>query len=408
MNKLLTIFFLLFFQSILAQKTLSGKVVVAGTSQPVSSASVYINNTSIGTTTDDKGIFKLDRLPTDKFDLIVSCIGYETYVLSIDYNQIESSLIIQVKPKIKELTEVIVGGYEKDGWQKWGQFFLEHFIGRSSFANDCDILNTDVIHFRLNKKDNILSVVTDEPLIIENKSLGYVLKYQMEQFDYNFNDHFLSYYGYPFFQQMPAKRASQLKRWNKNREQAYYGSIMHFMRSVYRNTLIEEGFEVRKLIRQPNKEKQRIKELYKSRMIKNLDGTITMGKFPQDSSSYYSHVMSMPDATDYLIKTILPGDSIAYATDSITVLLAFNDFLDITYKNAKEPYEYVQQMIRPTRAVDHPNSKINLLRDKLIQVLSNGNYYDPSKSLISYGFWAWTMMADLLPFDYKLPPKINK
>jgi hypothetical protein len=65
--------------SVNAQKTLSGRVMIAGTTNPVPSANVYLSSTSIGTTSDDKGNFIFRRFPEGRYDLIVSCIGYETY-----------------------------------------------------------------------------------------------------------------------------------------------------------------------------------------------------------------------------------------------------------------------------------------------------------------------------------------
>jgi hypothetical protein len=47
-----------------------------------------------------------------------------------------------------------------------------------------------------------------------------------------------------------------------NRAEAYYGSMMHFMRSLYRNKLIEEKFEVRKLIKLSSEEQKRVKAAY--------------------------------------------------------------------------------------------------------------------------------------------------
>ncbi|MDG4870120.1 hypothetical protein P8631_19190, partial [Guyparkeria sp. 1SP6A2] len=39
----------------------------------------------------------------------------------------------------------------------------------------------------------------------------------------------------------------KIKKWQRNRFDAYQGSLMHFMRAVFRNRIAEEGFEVRKV-----------------------------------------------------------------------------------------------------------------------------------------------------------------
>ncbi|MCH5689433.1 hypothetical protein LWM68_37445 [Niabella sp. W65] len=48
----------------------------------------------------------------------------------------------------------------------------------------------------------------------------------------------------------------------KNRLEAYTGSMMHFFRSVYGNSL-EQGFEVRRVKKLRNTEKDRVRALYR-------------------------------------------------------------------------------------------------------------------------------------------------
>ncbi len=83
-----------------------------------------------------------------------------------------------MKPKMEELQTVVVEPYEKDGWETWGKFFIENFIGTSQNARSCTIKNYKTLRFRHSKKRNQLTVTADDPLIIENKALGYSIQYQ--------------------------------------------------------------------------------------------------------------------------------------------------------------------------------------------------------------------------------------
>lgn len=140
---------------------------------------------------------------------------------------------------------------------KYGQFFMDNFIGTSALAKDCKLKNPQTIQFRYNKKENILRAFADEPIILENRAMGYILKYDMNIFEYNYSTRIFYFQGYPLFKEMETGRKKLGKRWKKNRTDAYYGSLMHFMRSLFRNKLIEEGFEVRKLIKVSEEEKKR-------------------------------------------------------------------------------------------------------------------------------------------------------
>ena len=384
-----------------AQKTIKGVVLDVEKGNPIPNASVFLNTTSVGAVTNAEGSFVL-TVPNGRFDLIVSSIGYETYNQTISSATVPGNLTIRLKLKSQLLQTVIVEPYEKDGWEKWGKFFLESFIGTSANALNCRIRNSNVIHFRNSKKKNELTAFADEPLIIENKALGYTLHYQLEGFTYNFNDRYLLYTGYPYFEPMKGGSARQ-KRWDKKRSEAYFGSLMHFMRSVYLNKIEQENFEVRSVQKIPNIEKQRVKAVYSTneRKTKNIDGSFTFTTINQDTANYYDHILAQEDYKDVIGKNILPGDSIAYGVDSVTAGLDFKNYLMIIYKNKLAPPEYRQQFPKSSTAM---MSQIVLINQRPVQIEANGSYFDPV-DLMSTGYWAWSeKMAMLLPFDY-LPPK---
>ncbi len=392
----LCLFVFLFFAGH-TQKLLKGVVLDAEMNTAVSGASVFFNNTSMGTTANTEGQFQL-YLPAGKYDLIVSSIGYETHNQTIIPGEAADFLTIKLKLKAPELETVVIEPYEKNGWEKWGQFFLENFIGTSAYARDCEIKNTGALRFRNSKKTNELTAFALEPLIIENKALGYTIRYQLESFSYNFSTHYLLCLGYPFFEPMKGGRARQ-KRWEQKRREVYFGSIMHFMRSVYRNQLTEEGFEVRALKKIENAEKKRVKEARQNNMKKTPmpDGRIMLSEINKDSAAYYNKIMQQPDSYDMAEKNPLPGDNIAYAVDSTTAGLAFNNYLLIIYTKGMAPPEYRQRFPKNSTGM---MSQVTLTHQRPVEIQANGSYYNPT-DLISLGYWAWSeKIATMLPFDF--------
>src|ERR1700755_124336 len=69
-----------------APVTLSGTVTDSATRQPLAGVSVFLNSTSIGTTTQADGTFVL-KIPLGKYQLVISAIGYETRITEITGNQ---------------------------------------------------------------------------------------------------------------------------------------------------------------------------------------------------------------------------------------------------------------------------------------------------------------------------------
>jgi hypothetical protein len=377
------------------QKLLKGMVVDEEKSLPVPGASIFLNNTSIGTTSDAQGRFELS-IPQGKYELIVSSLSYATANISITSPAFPDTLTIRLKPRASTLENVVVEAYEKEGWKKWGDFFIKNFVGTSEHASGCRILNPEVIRFRHNKKTGEVTATAYEPLMIENRSLGYNIRYQLEVFRYDAKTGYLLFQGYPFFEPMGGGLARE-KKWAKLREDAYYGSMLHFMRSLYRNRLVEEGFEVRHLVRIPNAEKERVRQVY-ANARRSGGPLISFSGFPSDSMAYYRNVMEQPNYYEQLGHQVLSGDSIAFAVDSVTAGLYFENHLAVLYRNAQAPRAYQQLITQPGPAM---RSELQLLSEIPLQVQSNGSYYDPG-NMVSSGYWGWwEKIATMLPFDYK-------
>lgn len=406
--------------SVNAQKTLPGRVMIAGTTNPVPSANIYLGNTSTGTVSDDKGNFTFQRFPEGRYDLVVSCIGYETYQLSIRSDQLPAQLNIFLKPKIEELQEVILEPYDKDGWQQWGKIFMDNFIGTSEFSEDCKLINKDVLRLRLGKKTNILKVSATGQLLIENNALGYILKYDLSRFEFDLNTNEFLYQGYPFFEEMTTTKKALQKRWIANRETAYYGSLMHFMRSVYHNTIKQEKFEVRQWVDVPEAERRRIKDIYPRQSKKLIAKRITVVNqngqsfvvdvkdtatiIHPDSLDYYKSVMSQIDSKQIFINVLLSGKDIASVIDSVTIGLQFSR-ITVAYPPKRNPVEYAKYI--PRNQVFEPvRSSLSQTPGKMVLVLSNGSFFEGT-NLVTTGYWSWwEKMCNKLPYNYE--PAVKK
>ena len=99
-------FMLIMLPSWAQNKTITGKVTDEKGS-PVSGASVIVKGSSVGTSTDVLGAFKLTA-PASATRLLISYVGYGTQEVIIpSSNEVEVSL----KPEASALTDVVVVGY---------------------------------------------------------------------------------------------------------------------------------------------------------------------------------------------------------------------------------------------------------------------------------------------------------
>ncbi|MGJ7033598.1 carboxypeptidase-like regulatory domain-containing protein [Niabella hirudinis] len=387
MKRALPVIFCLLVLSSAAQQIL-GTVVDANTHKPLQGASVYFNNTSSGTVTASDGSFTL----TEAFsgELIVSNIGYETWVHTIKPNTALPRLLFELKPKVKELENIVVGGYITETWEKWGKVFLETFLGVTPVGRNCLLLNKKALRFRFYKKQNVLEVVADAPLNIENPKLGYNLRYDLLDFKINFSEHSSYYAGFVFF----SEQRSGLKRSVlRNRRDMYYGSPMHFMRALFMNKAEEEGFRMKKMTRAWNAEKERVKQLKRK-----INGQWMADSIPRDSAAYYDQVMRQEDYEDRYADHNLTADSVLTGMNGAHKVIYWNNFLAITYLKGKEPVEYLQYT-GERRGPLYPRSWLQLKGP--LSVDARGNW-SPPQNIISSGYWGWSdKVGNMLPLDYE-------
>jgi hypothetical protein len=332
--------------------SIQGTITDAKTGNPMPGASVFCQNTTTGTISNNEGAFSL-RMANGGYDLVVSYTGYETQVLRISNSSKEKdSLHIALKEEDKAMSEVVVtgGGALADGWTKYGEFFLENFIGTSNNAAQCTIMNKDALLFYYYKKSNRLKVRAKEPLLIINEALGYKIHYQLDSFVNHYDTRISSFTGYPLFEELTGT-TDQQDSWKKNRYLAYIGSRLHFMRSWYDSTLKDEGFD-----------------------IEVLDST-------------------QPDKGTALQN---PYDSSFYSLDSGTVDIALKGRFRIKYKNRVPDKKYLIANKFPLSAKIQI-SAIDLTNGFSIE--ENGYFYDQS-DVTNIGYWAWKKLAELVPFDY--------
>ncbi|HEY8967508.1 MAG TPA: carboxypeptidase-like regulatory domain-containing protein, partial [Puia sp.] len=274
--------------------SLAGKVVDSTSNKPLSNCSVYLNNTSIGTITSDDGTFLLKNIPRGRADLIISDIGYATYVLHLRSDSLPKDLRVRLRQNATELSSFVVESYLKDGWRQWGKFFLENFIGTTENASSCTLVNRKALRFHYLKKSRRLTVSATGPLIIHNKALGYDLQYQLERFSYDEDTHIVFYQGYPLFREMSTQRDELRQEWMERRKKAYLGSLHHFIQSLYKDQLPQQGFLLEHTVRICNDEKQRVRRVY--------DPNAAIGAYSRDSLYYYWRIMKEADTLEQVVR----------------------------------------------------------------------------------------------------------
>ncbi len=382
---------LLFSSDVFSQtNSIIGLLSDADNGKSIPGGNIFISNSSKGTITDTAGRFTLSNIAEgNSYELVVSSVGYETFTYSFSSIQLPLNLHIKLNRKVVAMDNVVIVAPEVDGWKKWGPLFLRNFLGSSENASSCKIENIDAIKFRRYKKENLLEVTADDILIIKNHQLGYIIKFQLEQFIYDFKNQQVTYLGYPLFDEIN-KDAILPGRFVKRRKKAYYGSLMHFVRCLYNNRLVPEGFEVRRM--------QRV----------TVYDTIFNGHGNHGIVMYDSAGKKMKPPPYFLKRVekeligaaVLNSDSLLFAgDDNKKNIFSFSNWLLVRYVNEYEPFEFTRDFGN-RRPQDFQASNLIIVNDeKRITIQADGNFY-LSTELLMDGYLGWEKIGDLLPLDY--------
>ena len=325
-------------------------IVLDKTGQPLAGASVFCQNTTIGTLSKSDGGFHL-RLANGGYDLVISYTGYETQIIRISKDHKGTdTLKIELKEQDKSLEQAVVTGSAEvaDGWEKYGQFFLENFIGTTPNASQCTLDNKEVLKFYFYKKRNKLRVKATDPLIVTNNALGYRIKYQLDSFVYDYTGNIGSYTGYPLFENLDGS-PDQQQTWKQNRLYSYSGSRLHFIRSWYDSTLADEGY-----------------------------------------------VLEMVTGSGQMQRVEDPYDPKLYSRDSGDVEIDIQGRLRVSYTSQAPDKKYLMQNKFPLTTAAQI-SALDIVNGFVIE--ENGYFYDQG-DVSNIGYWSYKKLAELLPYDY--------
>jgi CarboxypepD_reg-like domain len=221
-----------------AQIVIQGTVLSEATGLPVEGASVYFNNTSVGTSASAAGKFSIPLPPMLNAELIVSAVGFQLLVFKPDAESVENKrLVFKLTPKEQQLKDVLI--LTDAVRKKYLALFEKNFLGITEEASMSAIKNRKDIYFTSGGIKNSFKACSDTPLVVINKMLGYKISFELGEFFYDENNGRTFYYGYTRFEEMGDK-----KRWIRNRRQCYYGSTVHFYRSLIANDLKKQGYAI--------------------------------------------------------------------------------------------------------------------------------------------------------------------
>jgi hypothetical protein len=269
--------------------------------------------------------------------------------------------------------------------------FTKAFLGNTYNAMKCRIVNPDILDFDYNKKRQQLSASTSDFLIIDNKALGYRIKYLVYSFMTD-EAGVTSYVGASSFEPMKGN-GLQEKIWQNRRAKAHFGSTMHFLRSCIADLIKENGFIVRELIKPEYRPTdslilQKIRH-FRSRFYVNEHGYPDI-QAQKDSIAYWEMMYSTSTKVATSIdRPLWPEEYIKLTNEK--GIYAFGHHSKALLINYKQRINIVS----------FRSSFVTFLKPNVF-FDSNGVIFTPGDCLFE-GYWQHLRVGDQLPVDYELP-----
>jgi hypothetical protein len=346
-----------------AQNSISG-TVRDNKGETLPGVIVFLSGTKAITATGNNGKFSLTNIAPGTYTLTARFVGFQTYTSTITIIK-DVTVDIKLRPRVSQIAEVKITAFSEEYYQKFRQYFL----GTTPNAEKCNILNKEALHFHFDKASNTLTVTADDFLEIENKALGYKIKYLLQSFQLNEEEKTLAYQGQSVFEDLKAKTPKEAKNWKENQAIAYQGSIYHFLRSVYRGTLQKDGYAVYNILNKtvPGSTDDGA-QMRPERKPLNADSLMTVR---DDGFKYFSHKQSL-----FVVYTTYEPGGYADTDNEYNVKMTTN------WKTFPKGQYSMLSFLVPEIMVDEHG------------------YYSPPDGLAVEGRMAWERIADLNPLEY--------
>jgi hypothetical protein len=203
---------------------------------------VYINNSTIGTSTNERGEYSL-KIPKGFHELVFSSVGYLSKKLPISVIGIDTARSdVKLMPDQKQLETVTLRSDADKEWEKLIKQFTKIFLGDTRSASNCVIKNdwcVDVANQRVGG-NKLLTARASQPLEIENFSLGYRIRYELLNFSAMQEN--IRFSGNVYFIELQPKDEDQAEAWLRNRMDSFKGSLRHLFNAILTNQVTAEGF----------------------------------------------------------------------------------------------------------------------------------------------------------------------
>ncbi|HLO80618.1 MAG TPA: carboxypeptidase-like regulatory domain-containing protein [Chitinophagaceae bacterium] len=363
MGRHLPLLFILVFCSelVFPQVSISGKVLNDANGSPLEGASVYINNSTLGSTTNADGSYRLSGVMPGTYDIIVSFVSFEPIVHRVSIENKDLKFTFRMNEKATQMRDILVMSDELR--KKRLKTLRDLFLGVTLAGERSRILNEDDIFFEGGNKKGEIIAFSEQPLIVINKELGYKIYFELKKFYLDEVQGRSYFFGFTRYEDL---EKGNRKKWEKRRLQYYQGSTMHFYHCLSDGNTKENDFRIFRIREVDGAEIRTISEVAGDSIVKQ--DSVRQMKYIDVDGSILVKYLNDPYYKSHLKTKVMLSNGAARGIQSTLTILEYPCYLD----------------------------RSGLLENPL--------------SVQYSGFWSYEKLANMLPVDYNPPnrkPEFN-
>jgi len=235
----------------LQAQVIEGTVYDAKTREALIGVVIYLDGTSIYSTSDIDGKFRLVAEKKINTRLVLSHLSYEPLIIENPFEQRVNLFYLEEKLNVLIEAKVVADRFSREEKMK---VFREQFLGTNAGGKSCTIINEDDIWLEFDLETNTLVGHAKKPVVVDNKYLAYRITFDLHSFEIQYLERTLkidkavkvSFKGTSSF----TDQSSYNTLYKKRREEAYLRSPQHFWNSLTEGRLDEEKFRINNRFRQ--------------------------------------------------------------------------------------------------------------------------------------------------------------
>ncbi|HVW95424.1 MAG TPA: carboxypeptidase regulatory-like domain-containing protein [Mucilaginibacter sp.] len=392
MRKTLMLILFLLPVAAISQVTVTGVVKNGVNGKPVSGALVFLSNTTISARTTAKGGFSLKNINPGTYDLVIWRDGFSVYSRPV---VVDSAALVLPAATISESKHPVTPLTEEDKLtrKKYLKLLKTEFLGSTAIAGESRFTNDTTLRLTYDGRTSTLTASSDGFLTIENDALGYSIKYFLKNFKLTTGlERIAEYSGFALFDKLKGTSVQE-RAWQTDRQEAYEGSEMHFLRSAVKGDLWGQGFKVLSL---PENTERPSDSLINEKLKKFI--ALSNDKNYRDSLAYWVKKKNLPKTPGKVLPVALTAGDFVAASGENGMFRLFCNNCDL-YVNYNKYHEV--DTVALDKLLFASNQSNILISFKRSGVLfdRNGQLADPG-DLQLRGVWSRKRVGDMLPLDF--------